>query len=83
MNKKNIQALPIEKQKHLEEIECIMSVLLSKMKIKSNKKPFCLFFKLIGAKHPSLKTWQYKHTKIVNKKIARKLELLKEFLDIN
>jgi len=23
------------------------------------------------------------HTKIVNKKIARKLELLKEFLDIN
>lgn len=29
------------------------------------------------------KTYQYKHTKIVNKKIAKKLELLKEFLDIN
>lgn len=71
-----------KKQQHLLEIENTMNALLTRLGLQSNRSRLLLFFRLMQYKTPPRSSYQYKHTKIVNKKLFSKLEELKRFLSV-
>jgi hypothetical protein len=70
-----------QKQHHLNEIDSTMEEILYRLGLRSTRSRLLLFFRLLGINNPIEKTFQYKHSLNVNKKIYDKLELIKKLCE--